>query len=195
MARTGLAYLIETVRGMTDTALDDYWVGATQYWDNSHIQTTLDNHRFDVYREQLGIIENWAGGGTVTYLEYQSQFGNYEVTTGGTAVFFIEDGTGANVGTASYTPDYQRGRITFGSTTGGTVYYLTGRSYDLNAAAAEIWRKKAGHYATAFDVRTDNHQLSRSQIMTHCISMADYYDSLAGPQVIEIRRGDYWGGE
>ena len=86
--------------------------------------------------------------------------------------------------------DYVNGVITFGTSTGGSVLYLTGRSYDMNQAAAEIWRHKASHYVAAYDVRTDNTSLSRSQLMAHCVKMADYYESLGGVSNTMIYRSD-----
>lgn len=193
MSRSTLADLITLLRGMTDAAESQYTIGVQSYWTGDHIQTVLDRHRQDIYHEQLFSVEKWVGGGTVQWLEYQSRYRNFEATDGGTAVFEIENGVGTNVGTASYSADYARGRVTFTSDQGGTVYYLTGRSYDINAAAADIWRQKAAHYAAAYDIRTDNHGLTRSQLMKQALEMADIYDEMGGPQVVTLTRSDVMG--
>jgi len=182
--------LIDLVRGMTDTAAGQYTAGTQSYWSTDHVQALLDRHRLDVMHEPLISIDKWVGGGTVQWLEYQSRHRNFEQTDGGTAVFEIENGVGTNVGTASYSVDYPRGRVTFTSDQGGTAYYLTGRSYDLNATAADIWRQKAAHYAAAYDIRTDNHGLTRSQLMKQALEMADIYDQMGGPQTITLTRSD-----
>lgn len=191
MARSTLSELIEIVRSMTDAGTADYTIGTAAYWDGDHVQNVLDRHRKDIYNEPLAVIEKWTGGGSISYLEYQSAYGYLEQTTGGTAVFWIEDGVGADIGTALYTVDYIRGRITFGSDTSGSVYYMTGRSYDLNAVAAEIWRSKASHYATrSFDFSTDNHRVSGGQVLDHCLKMAAHYDGMAAASTTILTRSD-----
>ena len=189
MSRTTLSDIIQTVQGMTDATYGQYTMGTVNYWDSDQVQKVLDRHRHDIYREDLAVIADYVGG-SVQYLEYQSRYGNFESTNGGTAVFFIEDGLGDNVGTASYSVDYPRGRVTFTTNTQGTAYYLTGRSYDLNATAAEIWRHKASHYAVAIDVSLDGNSMKRSQLMQHCLTMADYYDQRGGPMVSTLYRSD-----
>jgi hypothetical protein len=132
-------------------------------------------------------------GGTLLYNEYRSSYGMFEQTTGGTAIFYVQDSTGATQGTALWNADYRRGVVTFGSNTAGTVYFVTGRSYDLDAAAAEVWRRKASHYApTSFDFSTDNHSVSRSQVYKHCLEMAEYYRDMSGDAVqsVQMYRGD-----
>ena len=191
MARATLAELIEITRSMTDAGTADYSLGTANYWDDNHVQNILDRHRRDVYNEPLAVIEKWTGSGSVGYFEYQSAYGYLEQTSGGTAVFWLEDGVGTDIGTALWTADYIRGRITFGADTTGSVYYLTGRTYDLNAAAAEIWRSKASYFATrAFDFSTDNHRVSGGQIHEHCLKMAAHYDGMALSTTTVLMRGD-----
>jgi hypothetical protein len=175
-ARTGMANLIAELRGMTEAGTADYTVGSSAYWDDDQMQNILDIHRKDIIFEPLKAYSTQIAGGSLDYRDYRSMFGFYEATTGGTAVFYVQDATGAVAGTANYTPDYRRGQVVFNSNQVGTIYYLTGRSYDLEAAAADIWRRKAAHYApTAFNFSTDNHSISREQVYSHCLEMANYY--------------------
>jgi hypothetical protein len=192
-ARSGLSDLIETLRSMTDAGTGDYTLGTATFWDSDHLQAVLDRHRIDVYFDRLAPIPYRPGGGSVQYFEYQSRWDNFEKTTGGTAIFIVENGVGTDQGTADYSVDYMRGRVTFAADQYGTAYYVTGRSYDLNAAAADVWRQKASQAAKLYDVRTDNHGLSRSQIMMHCTQMAAYYANQGRANVIELRRGDMSG--
>jgi hypothetical protein len=190
MARSTLATLIERVRGMTNAGTADYTIGTAAYWDADHVQDVLDRYRLDVYQEQLGMIEKWVGG-TVQYLEYQSHYTNLEETSGGTAIFYLEDGAGSDIGTSLYSVDYQRGRVTFAADTSGTTYYLTARSYDLNAAAADIWRQKASYFSeSAIDFSTDNHRVSNSQVIKNCMDMAARFESMSLPQVSTLYRSD-----
>jgi hypothetical protein len=188
-ARTGMADLINQLRGLTQTSTNDYTIGSQTWWSDNQLQDYLDKHRQDVYNAQLTPIEEYQGG-TPVYLNYYSGYHNFEQTTGGTAIFYITDGVGAAVGTALYTPDYNRGAVTFAADTGGSTYYLYGRSYNLNAAAADIWRHKAGQYATAVNFSTDNHRIDRGEIIKNCLSMANFYDQQSGAISVTILRND-----
>ena len=188
-ARTGLSHLIDVLRGMADVGTADWTQGTANYYDSDQMERVLDRHRKEIVHEQLGMLQDW-NGGTVRYLEYTSRFKNYEQTSGGTAIFVIEHGTGADVSTANYTADYFRGRITFGTDTGGSTLYLTGRSYDLDGAAADIWMSKAANAANMYDFSTDNHSFKRSQFMKHCMDMAQYYKRNASSKTTVITRSD-----
>lgn len=181
MPRTTLDSLIQRLRGMVNAGEAYYRVGTANYWDNEQLQLVLDRHRVDIDRELLTPVVKHLGGGSVSYLEYRSGFENFESTSGGSAIFVIEDATGADIGTAAYSVDYQLGIVTFASDTGGSARYLNGRSFNLNAAAADVWRMKAGHIAeNAYDVSTDNHSLSRSQKLKNCLAMAELYEARIG---------------
>jgi hypothetical protein len=191
-ARTGMANLITELRQMAEAGTADYTLGASTFWTDDHLQDVLDLHRLDIVFQQLTPYPTQGAGGSLLYQDYRSSRGYYEATTGGTAVFYVQDGTGANVGTALYTPDYRRGVVQFAADTSGTTYYLTGRSYDLDAAAADVWRRKASHYASSFDFSTDNHSISRSQLYQHAMEMAQIFEGKSGDavSVVQMYRGD-----
>lgn len=48
-------------------------------------------------------------------------------------------------------------------------------SWDLDAAAAEGWRRKAAKVVASFDFTTGDQQFSRSQMHAMCLEMADRY--------------------
>ncbi len=185
MARSGMTDLITELRGLTEAAPFEYEVATVNYWSDDQLQNILDARRMDIVFEQLSMYPVQIAGGSISYLDYRSSYKNLETTTGGTAILYLQDSTGATIGTANYTPDYRRGQFQFSANQAGSVYYLTGRSYDLNAAAAEVWRRKAAHYApTAFNFSTDNHSISREQIYLHCREMADAFEN-QGAQAVE----------
>ena len=193
MARTGMTDLIATLRGMTESGTADWTLGTVSFWSDNHVQDVLDLHRKDYVFQELMPYPTQGSGGTVLYNQYRAPVGNFEQTTGGTAIFYVQDGTGANVGTALYSVDYVRGVVTFASNTRGTSYFLTGSSYDLNAAAADIWNRKASHYAaSAFNFSTDNHSVSREAIHQHCMQMAAKFESLSGDSIqsVQLWRND-----
>ena len=95
---------------------------------------------------------------------------------GGSATFYLENAAGSVIGTANYTADYNRGYVSFSADQAGSVHYLYASTYDVAGAAAEIWRQKAGDYATAVNFSTDNHRVDRGAIIANALKMADYYE-------------------
>lgn len=187
MARTGMADIIKDLRLMTETGSDDYIVDTISYWTPDQLQRILDNHRNDLKWYEMTAIEEGDG----SYLDYSIGYGNLEATTGGTAIFIVQDIHGATV-TSPYTVDYVRGVVTFASDTGGTDYFVTGRSYDMNAAAAEVWERKLAHYARAVNFSTDGHSISRQQLYDHAKEMVDRFAQKGGGgfKTIDVMRSD-----
>jgi hypothetical protein len=175
--RSGMVDLVTELRIMSEANPDDYTIAGVPYWSDAQLQTILDNNRTDLIFEPLQSIP-WQGSGSIIYREYRT-WTNMEKTTGGTDIFYVQDSNGVTIGSANYTVDYLRGVITFTADQGATYYYITGRSYDLNAGAAEVWRKKGAHYAHAFNFSTDNHRIDREQIYTHCKEQAQYFDNIS----------------
>lgn len=48
-------------------------------------------------------------------------------------------------------------------------------TWDLNSAAVEGWRRKAGKAAARFSFAEDGQRFDRAQIYAHCIAQADAY--------------------
>ena len=173
-ARAGMLPLIRKLRRLTNAGPVDYLVAGEPYWTDAQLQEVLDVHRTDVIHEELRPIVEYTGGVPFTKRHFSS-WENYE---SGTAYFFLEDAAGSVAGTALYTPDYERGEFVFASDTGGAVYYLTGRSFDLHGAAAEVWEAKAEHFAEVYDFSTDGHSMKRSQLIQHCEQRAKHHRQL-----------------
>ena len=196
MARATLTTLINEVRGrIREGRGTAYYTtyGTAQYWDDDQIQAVLDRHRQDLHRYEVAPLQTYAGG-SVVYKEYPLPVRFLEPTSdGGSATFYLETGAGVVVGTANYTPDYNRGHVTFSADQAGSTYYLYARAYDPDGAAAEIWRQKAGDYTTAVDFTTDNHSISRGKVIDNCFKMAQFYEqrSLGGGfSVTTLTRSD-----
>ncbi|TXH58137.1 MAG: hypothetical protein E6Q97_03030 [Desulfurellales bacterium] len=180
MARNTLTTLINEVRGRIregrGTAFYTTY-GTAQYWDDDQIQAVLDRHRQDLYRVAIPPQETYSAG-TVIYKEYPLPARFLETTSdGGSATFYLETAAGSVVGTANYTPDYNRGHVTFSADQAGSVYYLYAHAYDPDGAAAEIWRQKAGDYATAVNFSTDNHRIDRGAVIKNCMDMSKFYEA------------------
>lgn len=194
-ARSGMANLITELRGLTEAGTADYTVGAATYWDDGQLQNILDIYRIDYIHAPLIPYPVVGTSGTSLYYEYRFNAGYFEQTTGGTAILYLQNGTGTQMGTSLWSADYRRGVFTFSADQMGTAYYITGRSYDLNAAAAAVWRKKAAHYApTSFNFSTDNHSISRSQVYDHAIDMVKFFTGISNGaiQTVQMTRSDTW---
>lgn len=193
MARSGMANLITTVRQLAACGSADYTAAGSTWWTDDQIQAHLDRTRTEIWDELLGAVPSVNSGGTVTYLDYRLPYGNLEQTTGGTAIFYIRDGTGARLGTSTYTADYDNGRVTFGADQHGSARYVTARSYDVYEAAARIWESKAAHVAERYDFTADGASFSASQLRAQYLDMARamrVQSSTGGVRVSRLVRPD-----
>lgn len=57
-------------------------------------------------------------------------------------------------------------------------------TYDLNAAAADIWTEKAGAVAEDFDFQADGGRYNRSQVSDRYMKQARHYRSRRSPKTI-----------
>lgn len=193
MARSTMAYLIAEVRGRIDAGTDIYQEqhGSGLWFDPDHIQEVLDRHRVDIWHETIRPQIEYESG-TAVYKTYYTGQSFLERTSGGTAVFYLENAN-QQIGSTNYSVDYQRGVVTFTSNQIGSAYFMTARSYDPDAAAAEIWRIKASWYATSFNFSTDNHRVDKGAVMKQCMDMATFYESRSksgGFNVTTLYRSD-----
>lgn len=184
MARTGMQTLIDTVRGFANAAPDEWEVTSgssiVTYWSDDEIQRVLDRHKTEYIHEPLEPVETYASGQLVV-LRYRTGVHNLE---GGTE-FKVEDVSGT-VTPASI--DYARGIVTFATDQSGKSFYWSGFSYDLYAAAADIWRMKASHVAGLVDFSTDGHSVKRSQQAQQYLNMSQYYQSRSASEGVQTSR-------
>lgn len=190
--RDGMKHLVIRLRGMCMAGTADAVVpGGDIYWTDAHLQTALDLTRRDVIREPLRVEPVQISAGSVEYHDYCFSRRDVEREDSGSAAWLLQDSTGSVVAGSAYSVEYDAGRINFPADTRGTAYYLTYRSYNLNAAAADVWEQKAGHFAGQFDIKTDNHDLKRSQKYDHAVRQAEKYRRLAPPKTATLVRTDF----
>jgi len=187
--RAGMVDLIQELRQLSDVGVNDFKVGAVTYWSDKHLQDHLDKHRQDFWEDELTPIQQQRNG-TTYYTDYRAHYGNLESVASGTAVFKLDDVAGTNQATTGWSCDYTNGIITFTTDRAGTSYFLTGRSYDLNAAAADVWRVKAANAAKMYNFSAGGQSFQRNQYMANCLQMAQYYEGMAAPTNISLYRGD-----
>jgi len=164
--------LILRLRRMADDA-------GTAVWDNDMLQTVLDEHKLHVWHEPLEMERADTSASTYEYKRFHSRWGDLEEDTSGTAYFQVQDSAGAQRGTATYTADYVRGMLMMAADQEGTALYLTGWSYDLNGAAADLWRERAAKTSSYYDVWMGEHRLSRNQWTKQCLEMAHEFERKA----------------
>ena len=172
MARTGMQTLIDTVRGYANAEPDEWTTTSDSsivtYWSDEEIQRVLDRHKAEYVHAALEVQPTYSAG-SIVYTQYRLGVTDVE---SGTAVFKIEDTAGTVTG---WTADYTRGIVTFTADQSGKSFYWSGFAYDLDAAAADIWRMKASHVAGLVDFSTDGHSVKRSQQAQAYLNMAGYY--------------------
>jgi len=185
MARAGMQTLIDTVRGFANAAPDEWTISTdtslVEYWSDEEIQRVLDRHKREYIHELMDAQPTYESGTTV-FKQYLLGVGNVE---SGTAVFKIEDTAGTVTG---YTVDYTRGIATFLTDQSGKAFYWSGFAYDLNAAAADIWRMKASHVAGLVDFSTDGHSVKRSQQAQAYLNMSQYFQSRSASEGVQTSR-------
>jgi hypothetical protein len=187
-ARTGMADIISEVRTLTQTGAADYTLGTVTYWTDEQLQNILDRHALEYDAVPMLMVPTRMQGG-FSYTDYYIGKGWIEQEVGGTAIFKITDINGATMGTALYSVDYNVGEVTFAADQGGAIpYMVTCTSYDVNAVAAEVWRKKAGHFGTNADYDAP----SRKQLYEHAIANSDNFLSMSneGASNISLERAD-----
>jgi len=164
--------LIDTVRGYANAEPDEWTTTSDSsivtYWSDEEIQRVLDRHKAEYVHAALEVQPTYSAG-SIVYTQYRLGVTDVE---SGTAVFKIEDTAGTVTG---WTADYTRGIVTFTADQSGKSFYWSGFAYDLDAAAADIWRMKASHVAGLVDFSTDGHSVKRSQQAQAYLNMAGYY--------------------
>ena len=184
-----MSNLIRRLRGMTQAGTADYSVAGTNWWTDDQLQEVLDANRVDLNHVRVVESPEYEGG-TLIYRTFYLGYENLEEVSTGADAFDVEDGRGDTVGTALYTPDYIRGVVRFSNDYSGTALYIRGRSYNLNAAAAQVWREKAAWRADYVDFGSDGQRFSQSQWFNHCWRMAAGYDAAQGVTSAQLYRSD-----
>ncbi len=183
--RTGMSNPIARLREMGQASTADFTLSGTAYWTDAQLQDVLDSYRQDFFAVALEARSMLDSGGTARYYDYYFEPGAWEE---GTPNFVIANASG---GTVAPTIDYQAGHASFGTVSqGGTPYYVSGRKYDVFAAAAEVWGKKASAISDKYDFSADGQSLSRSQMHAQYLQMATEYASMALPMNARALRPD-----
>ena len=173
--RASMAALIARLRLLVNDP-----VGASQIWSDDQLQDWLDGQRTDVVRAAL--YYNWAiVAGANAVLNYFAETGDWESD----AALSDVEGTTLTPGAVNLLT----GRWTFAAHQAPPVY-LTGQTYDLYAAAADVLEARAGQLAGAYDFTADGATYHRSQQAAGLLALARQYRGRSRPRMIQMVRDD-----
>jgi hypothetical protein len=196
MARLGMATLIRRLRQMTEAGTADYSLAGQTYWSDDDLQAELDEHRTRHIDVALAARPDYVSGEEI-YTRYEIPWSGgasaMEGTAGGSDAFKVADSTGATIAAANYSFSERDLAVTFTADQEGSARYWSGYSYDIRAAAREIWLRKAGHYHSAINFSADGHRFDREALYGHCMQMAQVFGHRRGMQSGRLARTDLAG--
>lgn len=165
MARESLADLITKLRRLIgDTA------GASQVWSDDELQAFLDEQRQD-YQDWALVRVPRLVSGVYVYKDFwaQNRLGDWE-----------SDVVIADLDGNAVTPDADTSEPLLGhwrfATSQTTTLYLTGKTYDVHGAAAEVLKAWAAKEKLSFDFSTDNQSFKESQKAQMLLDLAKQFD-------------------
>ena len=177
--RSTMVDLLATLRGLTNAGTADYQIGGQDYWSDNQLQAILDRNRTDVLHVTMFSEKNVATDGTNEWKRYSTDYDWLESTDGGTAIFSLQYAGGSVVPLSAYTPDYERGVVEFDQDTTGVTVYMNARSFDVFAAAADVWEQKAAQAASMVDFSTLNHSVKRSHVQSAYMAQAKRFRGMS----------------
>lgn len=146
-----MALLITRVRRLVGDP-----AGGGAFYADDTIQDALDEHRLDVRRYQLAPSATYVLGSAAQWLDYydNSYGGNWE-----------DDVTFQAGNFATLMPDTIDNLVGHWSWTLSKTppVFLTGKTYDVYAAAAQLVEERAASVMLDFDVMSDRQTVARSQ--------------------------------
>ena len=153
--RAGMVYLVDIVRRMVNDLR-----GVSMQFDDLAIQESLDqNRRYSDYFP-LNPVRTIFQGGSVDYFTFEAPRGYWEGTVGLT---LVDGGYGTlTPGTADNKTDLLTGRWTFGTAPTRPVM-VTGWTYDVYGASADLLDQWLSTKVGGFDFSTDGLSYKRSQ--------------------------------
>lgn len=174
MARTTMATLITRLRSLINDP-----AGESQIWSDDELQDFLDANRFDVRHLALRPESTWTPG-VVTYTDYYADYGEWESDV------VLEDGEGNNLSPKS--SNLVKGHWTFEEQ--DPPVYVTGKTFDLWAVAADVLEAWAAKVALLFDFEADGGQYRQSQQREAFLAVAAQYRRKSRPGKAILIRDD-----
>lgn len=191
--RATMATLITRLRGLCEAGVEDYVLAGDTYWTDIQLQDHLDGGREDWRMVPLEARPEIVADSVYDYLDYRipAEIGRDFEEAGTGSIWAVKQSDGTVISTSSYTVNYRAGIIRFNTDQDAESFYLDCRTFNLNAAAREVWEMKAAHAVAGVDWKTDNHAISASQEYDHCMAQAERFRKLAqGIRTVKMVRTD-----
>ena len=177
-ARASMTELITRIRGLIHDP-----AGTSTTFTDQEIQDALDTWRDEARYLELTPLETLAPTGII-YRDYAAERGLWEADE------ILVDAAYEPLTPA--TADRLTGRWTFDDHTPPPVY-ITGKTYDLHGAAADLLEQWAAAEKLSFDFGADGAQYRRSQKVEMLLQLAAQYRGRQRPRMIPQVRGDLAG--
>jgi hypothetical protein len=147
---------------------------------NAEMQDVLDANVTHVEERDLDWLPDLIAGGTTVYHRAALGYRDWEEPESGTIYWRVTDSTGAIQGTSGYTLDATVGQVRFAANQAGSAYYVTGRSYDVYGAAADVWLRRQSILSDWYQFSADGASYARQQAFDHAVKMEAQMRSRAG---------------
>lgn len=174
-ARASMAALITRTRELINDLDEEALI-----WTDDQIQNVLDAGRID-YRYLLLKPEPSYTANTLQYLDYYAPLGDWET-----------DYTFSQWYTTAVTPSASEpiaGHFTFAENTLPPVY-ISGKSYDLYRAAADLLERQAAQWLMAYSMTANGQNLQRSQVAQAMQTLARQYRGQQRARSVRMKRSD-----
>lgn len=176
--RDGMINLVSQMRSYIQES-------GTVIFSDDRLQQILDANSEQFTQIQLH-PKPYYNNGSVWYSTYVIDKTWIEGTASSTTKIYNSNGTVVT----NYTSDFVNGQFEFNLNTLGTVYYMSGKSFNFFKAVSEGWNEKAGYYSTQFDFDVEGRSFKKSQIIKHCTERIKYFMAQANVSQGSIDRGD-----
>jgi hypothetical protein len=176
--RDSMTALIRRVRLLIDDG-----DSSCQTFTDQEIQDVLDACRMDMNNLQLIASPTFVGG-TVQYLNFYSKLRDWE-----------DDATFTKSLIQAITPTVSEpivGHWKFGTSMYATVY-LTGKTYDVYRAAADLLEVWSARKAFDYNIAVDGQKFQRDQVAPALLRLANTYRTKQRAQSISAIRSDLAG--
>jgi hypothetical protein len=178
MARSTMANLITRVRLLINDPS-----GGSQTWTDDQIQDVLDASRQDVLNSALTGKPTFSGT-TIQYLDYFASQGDWEDSPVMKQYLTVVVNPSASENIV--------GHWTFAQSVLPPVF-ITGKSYDIFRAAAELLERWSAKLALNYDFTSDGQTFRRSQAGAALCNLAKTYRMQQRPTTISLVRADIGG--
>ena len=163
-ARASMSDLITKTR----TLIADTGGTATQHFTDDDVLSNLDTYQELVMFERMDVTPTLVANNTLQYKNYFSRK-YFEGTTGGTVTIIQNQWYGTITPT---TTDFINGRYTWSTDQYPYVYYITGKRYDIYAAAADLADLWVASMKSVVDFGAGNSNFTMSQQITNLVNLA-----------------------